>query len=1050
MENYLRFPCFCKFANLEGHKRGEIKMPISSIFSSVFYIAFAYYALLGIYILWLNPRKKLNRIFFVATISLSVWAFCFSVANSAPDYETSLFWRRAASLGWGTVHSVILNFFLELTERKIIRKSKWIYALIYIPTLINIYVFGLSEIAKDQYDLVKTTGGWINIPLHTPWDIAFDIYYVTCTLVGVILVSQWGITSKDRKKKKQSWLLVIAYATAVLLGTMTEFIINSFMDINVPQLAPVITLIPISVIFYLIKRHGFMRPTATNQTTEPGKILSEVNLSKFYKIMSMLYIFGGLVSFAAQYFLNREPLMKSLIFSAVLLLIGNILQLIRLMTVSSETKNTLFAILVSISIPFITLYYSNYGSVSVWATPMIFLMLSVIFNGRKLITWLGISILATQIFSWIAMPSATVQVNSAAYIVRVAVLGITFGLAYYINRMYISRLQENEAQINYLRMASHISADFVKVTEFNLDEKIKHLLEDSGTSFQVDRCYFLLYREDYQFIIFRQEWCGNDKDMKNNAVNNLTQEVIPTWLQQCVSHEIIHIPEVDLLPPEKSKVKESLQERKVKTLVAAPVMSKGKALGFLCYETVKDVKVWRKDQLNVLGILVNLLTDALTKVDAEKEISYLAYYDGLTKLPNRLLFKNRLEQSIHLARRTETLIAVMFLDIDAFKGVNDSLGHEGGDELLKEVGTRISSCIRKHDTVARFGGDEFLIQITQLTKAEDIRKIAEKILQVFSHPVTVKEQEFFITASMGIAVYPQDGEDAEVLIKNADLAMYISKDKGRNQYTLCSPTMKDDVIRKMKLTNSLFRAQERNELVLYYQPQVNVTTGEIIGMEALLRWKHPDMGMIPPGQFIPLAEQTGLINSIGQWVIETACMQNKEWQSMGFPPIRVAVNLSIEQFRNPSLVHMIADILNKTQLDPKYLELEITESIAVEEADYVIRILHELKELGVTIAIDDFGMEYSSLSRLKALPVDRIKIAMQFVHGITEESSKDKAITAVIIQLAKSLDLNIIAEGAETEAQVEFLYQQLCDEIQGFYYYKPMPAEELEKILKKE
>ena len=255
------------------------------------------------------------------------------------------------------------------------------------------------------------------------------------------------------------------------------------------------------------------------------------------------------------------------------------------------------------------------------------------------------------------------------------------------------------------------------------------------------------------------------------------------------------------------------------------------------------------------------------------------------------------------------------------------------------------------------------------------------------------------------------------------------------------------MLRKMMLTNSLFRALERHELVLYYQPQVNVFSKEIIGVEALLRWKHSDIGMVSPAQFIPLAEQTGLINPIGQWVLETACMQNKQWQLMGLAPMRIAVNLSLEQFRNPNLVCMVADTLDKTGLDPKYLELEITESIAVEEADYVIQILYELKNLGISIAIDDFGTQYSSLSRLKALPVDRIKIAMQFIHGITEDSSKDKAIATIIIQLAKSLELNVIAEGAETEAQVEFLNQQRCDEIQGYYYFRPMPAEEIVKQL---
>ncbi len=1023
-------------------------MSLSLIFSLLFYLMFTTYILLGLYILWLNPKNRLNRIFFVATLSLSTWAFCFSVANTATDYETSLFWRRIASVGWGSAYSILLHFFIVLTERKKVLKSKWLYIILYVPVIVNIYVFGLGELARDHYDLVHITSGWINVPLNTMWDIYFNTYYLTCSLIGLFLIGQWGITSKEIKKKKQSILFIITFAIGVILGTMTDVIVNSYMNINIPQMSPVISIVPISAIFYSIQRYGLMGRFEKDQTAEPGKILSEVNLFKFYHIMSMIFMIGGLLSFAVKYFFYQEPIGKSVLYSVLLFAMGNILQVVQRIPTYNKYKESIFVILVSASVPLITLNYVNVASITVWAAPIIFLMLSVIFNKRNMMYWLGLTIILTQIIVWIKIPSATVQVNGVAYTIRIVIICIILWLAFYVNRIYIRRLEENEEQIKYLKMTSQISADFVKVTESNLENKIKYLLEKSGTCFQVDRCSFYLFGADIQTMSLYHGWCKMGIEIPDNRVWERSQEHPPKLLQKILDNEIIHISDVELLPSDASDIKEELKQSKIKTLVAAPVMNKGKAVGFLSYKTMMDKKTWRKEQLNIIGILANLLADALIKVDAEKEISNLAYYDALTGLPNRLLFKNRLEHFIHLARRTETLIAVMFIDLDSFKGVNDSLGHEGGDELLLEVGARLYGCVRKHDTVARFGGDEFLIQITNISRIEDIRDVADKILRSLSKPVIVKGQEFFVTASMGIAVYPQDGEETDLLLTNADLAMYISKGKGKNQYTLCSPMIKDDVVKKMKLTNSLFRAQEHNELVLYYQPQVDVFSKEIIGMEALLRWNHSELGMVSPGQFIPLAEQTGLINPIGQWVLETACIQNKQWQSMGIGPMRIAVNLSIEQFRNPNLVRVIADTLNKTGLDPKYLELEITESIAVEEADYVIKILNELKKLGVTIAIDDFGTEYSSLSRLKALPVDRIKIAMPFIHGITKDNSKDKAIATVIIQLAKSLELKVIAEGVETEAQVEFLNQQLCDEIQGFYYYRPMPAEEIEILLK--
>ncbi|NLD46244.1 MAG: bifunctional diguanylate cyclase/phosphodiesterase, partial [Clostridiaceae bacterium] len=327
-------------------------------------------------------------------------------------------------------------------------------------------------------------------------------------------------------------------------------------------------------------------------------------------------------------------------------------------------------------------------------------------------------------------------------------------------------------------------------------------------------------------------------------------------------------------------------------------------------------------------------------------------------------------------------------------------------------------------------------------------KIVEKIMELISQPVTIREQEFFVTASLGVSIYPADGETVEALMKNADLAMYISKNSGKNKYTICSTDMKENALKKIKLTNALYRAIERNELLLYYQPQVSISTKEIVGVEALIRWNNPEFGMVQPSSFVPLAEKTGLINNIGCWVLRTACMQIKKWQSMGLPLLRISVNISVEQFRDRKLIDTVDKVLKQTGFDAKYLELEITESIAVEGEEHVVKVLHQLKELGILISIDDFGMEYSSLGRLKALPIDQLKIDMRFVQNISKGNSKDEVIVRTIIQLAKNLDLNVIVEGIETEEQFRFFEKENCDEIQGYYFYRPMPALELEKILK--
>lgn len=439
---------------------------------------------------------------------------------------------------------------------------------------------------------------------------------------------------------------------------------------------------------------------------------------------------------------------------------------------------------------------------------------------------------------------------------------------------------------------------------------------------------------------------------------------------------------------------------------------------------------------------------AIKREKIQKKMKHLAFHDHLTGLPNRLLFTDQLSHALLLSERMAKMLALLYLDLDGFKMINDTMGHAVGDKLLAEVSKRLVHTVRKSDFSARLGGDEFIVLIENVQDIETVDLVAEKILNSFNKPFKLDNQEFFLTTSIGVAVYPTDGEDAETLIKNADIAMYKAKEKGRNQCLHCTPVMKTNIRETMELSNQLYGALNRNELELYYQPQVNSASKTIIGLEALLRWNHPDLGMVSPGQFIPIAEHTGLILPIGEWVIRTACEQNKAWQDTDFPPIPVAVNLSVRQFQNSRLVKQVEEILMETGLDPQYLELEITESVVMKETLYIIETLNAFRDRGIAISIDDFGIEYSSLNYLKQLPVDKIKIAMPFVQGISV-SEKDEAIIKSILALAQNLGLRVIAEGVETKKQLCFLSERRCDEIQGFYYYKPMPAREVEKLLVK-
>ncbi len=441
---------------------------------------------------------------------------------------------------------------------------------------------------------------------------------------------------------------------------------------------------------------------------------------------------------------------------------------------------------------------------------------------------------------------------------------------------------------------------------------------------------------------------------------------------------------------------------------------------------------------------------ALSNAAWEEKLYHQAHYDGLTDLPNRLLLKDRLDQALERAKRSDSWVAVLFIDLDRFKGINDSLGHSAGDQLLIEAAQALTKCVRGTDTVVRFGGDEFIIILPDLNgHHKEISRItlsADKILSAVSRSFTLGAHEINTTASMGIALYPRDGTSAEDLMRNADAAMYHAKNMGKGNYQFYAQELNATALERLKIQNSLTYALERSEFIVYYQPRVDVRTGEITGAEALLRWQHPELGRVSPAKFIPIAEETGLIAPIGEWVLRAACAQNKAWQEQGLPKIRVSVNLSALQFRQAHLSAQVEQALRAAGLLPHYLELEITEGIAIHNVEKGVAMLSKLKAMGVYLAMDDFGTGYSSLSYLKRFPIHTLKIDQSFIRTIPKDTDS-VAIARAIIALAHSLGLRALAEGVETDEQYEFLQGQGCDEIQGYFISRPVPAEEFTKLL---
>jgi diguanylate cyclase (GGDEF)-like protein len=512
----------------------------------------------------------------------------------------------------------------------------------------------------------------------------------------------------------------------------------------------------------------------------------------------------------------------------------------------------------------------------------------------------------------------------------------------------------------------------------------------------------------------------------------------------CISNDYVNDPRFEVL---------QRVIRKDESLGCFPLFKNAEVIGTVAFQS-RDLNAFTPDLIELLQRLADNLSFAFANFDrvdekarTDERINYLATHDGLTGLPNRVMFSELLKVSIETSQRHDRQFALLFIDLDRFKIINDTLGHAEGDALLVKMSERFRDSVRASDVVARLGGDEFVIILQEVADRQQVADIARKVLSAATKSVLLSGQECRITASIGVAMFPADGDDEQTLVKNADMAMYLAKDEGKNSVRFHSTEMKAPSTERLMLEASLRRAIERNELVIHYQPKRALRTEQITGVEALLRWNHPDLGFLPPNKFIPLAEETGLIIPIGLWVLKTACHQSMEWQRQGLPPMSMAVNLSPRQFTHDGLLASIEDVLTETGMPPQLLQLEITEGMVMQNVERSIEVLKALKGRGVHLAIDDFGTGYSSMSPIKRFPVDTLKIARSFVRNLSADTD-DKAIADAIIGLGRALGLTIVAEGVETAEQETFLRDHACDEMQGFLLSQAVPADEIAEFIR--
>lgn len=988
-------------------------------------------------------RKSRLHLLFTATGSaLTIWTFGLALTAGASAQIVSIYGHRLMVFGWGLSACLFLQFLLVLTGMTRLQKKWWFSLLVYLPSSLVVFAFSILPFwGYNTETMVHTSLGWAYTPSSSVWSWTFYTQILLLMALSLTLLLRWARRSDSAIVRKQSMPLIIALPIAGICGFAADTV-PGLAGIHIPQFSAVFMLIPVIMISIAVRKYRFLQPEQEN----PNEIiLNKTGRSRIYLFLSAFSLLCSLLILLRYTLCESDRLPSTLLLSFLLMMTAACFIAISLLKLDNSSKELIAAFCLSFIIPITTLWSVRTANPTTWAFVFILMIASLLFNRTILLASVLTSDCLTLLFAWAYQPVTAVKISSDSYISRLFILGIAAILSLYVQCVYTRRLKENLNHTLKQSILSKVSHTFISATENNIDKKLYTVLEQCGRYIRCDRACLILL-EDSAEIRSSREWLAPGISSALRELENSFRNIDPMIKRRLKSGKTYILRDTLLLPAKIGTAKKKLLEQGVRSLVAVPVKNGENLIGLLGFNAARPFRRWNLDTVDFLEVIAGIVADAILKVDAEKKINFIAYHDQLTGLPNRLLLNDRLEQAIAVSSRTEKMLAVVFIDLDSFKAINDTMGHDLGDQLLMQVSEMLSHSVRGYDTVSRFGGDEFILLLNQIPGTVDLLCVMDKLMDTLQRPILLNGQETFITASAGVALYPQDGPDAETLIKNADTAMYHAKGEGKNRYALCSKGMKNQILERMKLSNLLYRAQEKNQLMLYYQPQVDIERHAIVGSEALIRWNLPGHGMLMPATFIPVAEQTGLIQPIGAWVLETACRQNRHWQEIGFPEMRIGVNLSIHQLKNPKFAQQVRDILERTGLPPKDLELEITESISNGNIENIIDILNSLKALGVSISIDDFGTEYSSLSRLKLLPIDRIKMDMQFVQGI-EKSEKDQAITKVIISLAKSLDLRVTAEGVETKPQLDFLSQRMCDEVQGFYYYHPMPADEMEAVL---
>ena len=708
------------------------------------------------------------------------------ISAVSPDYQTALFWRRIAAIGWASLYSILLHFILAISLGGKVLEKKSLY-IIHLPSVICILVFSvISHTAHREYKLIMTDFGWTNIPVSGVWDAFFNIYYLTYSTVIFIALFIWGYRN-NKYIKLRALKTALSFLAAVVLGTYTEVILNRVLLTKIPSLAHLFIVFPLTFLFHEIKKNHVISQPEESKHTHTGRILSEFEQLRFYKYMSSLFLVISFIYLCFQSVLLTDHY-SSVQFSLSLFITGTILFFLPGLAGNTRHRDNIMIITVNTAILMIMHFLAGKGIYNLtWTFPIPIIFISILYNKRQLLY----SVAIVSILGNLSLMISSNEPYSSEIILRflpkIVFFAVTAFIASYIHKVYLNRLKENENQIEYQTMISLISSRLVSISQENKKDRFESILANLGVFSKAQEAFLICYGCDNRTVLNVYSW-GRDQ--------NRSSWEIPADFSEYKSEQLFHlllknnliiIEDMDLLASEYNWIKESFHPS-VKSLIAVGEIREGKILGILGLNFTKPVSISRMDEMKqLLKIPSSLVGDGLLKMDNEQKINFMAFYDALTGLPNRSLFYDRLDKALALAERTDKIVAVILMDLDSFKNINDSMGHDAGDLLLRRVAEILSGKIREYDTMSRFGGDEFLFILSQLNNRAEAASIAGKLLKALAEPIIIAGEEFYITGSMGISCFPGDAQDGELLFKNADIAMYVSKEHGKNRYSFSVP-----------------------------------------------------------------------------------------------------------------------------------------------------------------------------------------------------------------------------------------------------------------------